>query len=415
MNKHFFRKNREKIAQQMEKDSLLILFAGKPPHFSADEYYHFAPNRNFYYLTGVEEDQTVLLVEKRGNAIAETLFIQKSDPDEERWAGKSMTEEEAKNRSGIERIMFLDRLESYFADLLNSYDFRILYLDLFRNDPGDENTQAHILANSTPENYPQVTIKDVYHQISDCRVIKQPEEIQLIKQALEITRAGIECMISHARSEIMEYEIEAHFDFVLKSKGKFEKSFTSIVASGKNATVLHYCSNNSQVKPGSLVLTDVGAACSYYCGDISRTFPIDGRFTERQRVIYSIVLKAQQAVMDVIQPGLPFKKLNETARKVLAKECKKIGLIEKDEELSRYYFHGVSHFLGLDPHDVGGCERDLEEGMVFTVEPGLYIEEEGIGIRIEDNVLVTKDGCENLSRDIIKKIEEIEMFMHNRT
>lgn len=184
------------------------------------------------------------------------------------------------------------------------------------------------------------------------------------------------------------------------------------LASGKNATVLHYEDNDAQIQNGDLVLLDLGAQKDYYNADISYTFPANGTFSSRQKQIYNIVLKALKETTEIIKPGLKFAALIEHTKKVLAEECKAIGLIQEDEELSKYYYHGVSHFLGLDTHDVGTYkDRVLEEGMVITIEPGLYIEEESIGIRIEDDILVTKDGYENLSKDIIREVEEIEEFM----
>ncbi len=218
--------------------------------------------------------------------------------------------------------------------------------------------------------------------------------------------------MTNAKPGMMEYEIEANFDYVLKCNGVTDYAFHTIAASGVNATVLHYSQNNTKTQEGDLILFDLGAQWNYYNADITRTFPLNGKFTERQKEIYNIVLKAMEDTMAVIRPGVPFSKLNETTRASLAEGLKGIGLIKEDSELSRYYFHGVSHYLGLDTHDVGSGEMELKPGMVLTVEPGLYIEEEKIGIRIEDDVLVTDSGYENLSKDIIKTIEDIEAFMN---
>lgn len=188
--------------------------------------------------------------------------------------------------------------------------------------------------------------------------------------------------------------------------------FTTILASGKNATVLHYEDNDSKINKGDLVLLDLGAQKDYYNADISYTFPASGTFSNRQKQIYNIVLKALRETIEIVKTGLKFAALNEHAKKVLAEECKKIGLIQESSELSNYYYHGVSYFLGLDTHDVGSYkDRVLEAGMVITVEPGLYIEEEAIGIRIEEDILVTEEGYENLSKDMIRTVEEIENFM----
>lgn len=219
-------------------------------------------------------------------------------------------------------------------------------------------------------------------------------------------------MMRNAKPGMAEYEIEAYFDFELKRRGVKDFAFKSIAASGINASVLHYSDNNSVTKDGDLILFDVGAQWNYYNGDITRTFPVNGRFTQRQREIYDIVLEGQRKVIKAIKPGTEFKRLNEILIQHYGCELKKIGLIENDSEVSKYYFHSVSHMLGLETHDAGRHnEGILKEGMVFTVEPGLYIPEEEIGIRIEDNVIVTKDGCRVLSKDIIRTADEIEKFM----
>ena len=261
------------------------------------------------------------------------------------------------------------------------------------------------------ERYPYLNIKNIYHEIASFRLIKSKEEIELIREAINITDKGIKELMKNSKAGMKEYELEAYFDFTLRSSGVTEYAFHTIAASGKNATVLHYNENNSKLEDGSLVLFDLGAQYKYYNADISRTFPVSGKFTERQKQVYNIVLKAQEAVTAIARPGILFSTLNETAKKILIEGCKEIGLIKEDSEISKYYFHGVSHYLGLDTHDVGRRDLELKSGMVLTNEPGLYIEEESMGIRIEDDLLITEDGCENLSKQIIKTVEEIEGFM----
>jgi len=248
-------------------------------------------------------------------------------------------------------------------------------------------------------------------EIAALRLIKSEEEIELIREAIDITDKGIKALMINSKAGMKEYELEAYFDFTLKSNGVTDYAFHTIAAGGKNATILHYHENNSELKNDELVLFDLGAQYKYYNADISRTFPVNGKFTERQKQVYNVVLRAQEAVTAIAKPGILFSVLNETAKKVLTEGCIELGLIKETSELSKYYFHGVSHYLGLDTHDVGSRDIELRPGMVFTNEPGLYIEEENIGIRIEDDILITEDGCENLSKQIIKTVEEIEEFM----
>ena len=286
-----------------------------------------------------------------------------------------------------------------------------LCLDLERQEFHISMATSQRFAKGAMERYPYLRIKNIYHEISNLRLIKSEEEIGLIREAIDITDKGIKALMKNSKVGMKEYELEAYFDFTLKSAGVTDYAFPTIVACGKNATILHYNKNKSELQDGKLILFDLGAQYKYYNADISRTFPVNGKFTERQKQVYNVVLRAQEAVTKIARPGIMFSVLNETAKTVLAEGCIELGLIKEVSELSKYYFHGVSHYLGLDTHDVGNRNIKLTAGMVLTNEPGLYIEEENIGIRIEDDLLVTEYGCENLSKQIIKTVEEIEKFM----
>ncbi|UYP00321.1 M24B family metallopeptidase [Oceanotoga sp. DSM 15011] len=233
----------------------------------------------------------------------------------------------------------------------------------------------------------------------------------MTKKAIEITKNGIYEMMKNSKPDMMEYQIEAYFDFILKSNGVTEYAFPTIAASGKNGAILHYSSNNSKASDGDLILFDLGAKWNNYSADISRTFPVNGRFTQRQKDIYNVILDTMKEIENNAKPGITLGNLNELSKRLLADGCKKLGLIEDEKDLSKYYFHSIGHFLGLDTHDVGQRGKEFEPGMIITNEPGLYIPEENIGIRIEDDLLITENGCENLSKEIIKEIEDIENFM----
>jgi len=414
LRKDFYIRNRDRLYEKLENDSLLVLFAGKAPQKSADEAYQFVPNRNFYYLTGIDEPNIILLVHKTNKTIEEYLFIEKSDPVLEKWIGKSITKEKAEEISGISHIQFIEQFESLLSRILFTNSLTNVYLDLERRELDLVTTKAQQFASKIQANYPFLQIKNVYPDICELRVYKTNEEIAEMKKAIAITYEGIKNLMSHAKSGMKEYQLEAYFDFILKSEGVKQYAFNTIVASGKNGTVLHYEKNDATVEEGSLVLLDLGAQYNYYNADISYTFPVNGKFTEKQKSFYNIVLKALRDTTELIKPGVPFAKLNEHTKRVLAEECIKVGLIKEESEIGNYYYHSVSHFLGLDTHDVGNYkDLILQPGMVLTVEPGLYIAEEGIGIRIEDDVVVTEEGHEVLSKDIFRSVEEIEAFMNN--
>ncbi|MCY6369977.1 aminopeptidase P family protein [Clostridium ganghwense] len=412
MKKEFYIKNREKLMSKIENDSIVILFAGTAPYKSADETYPFTPNRNFYYLTGINRENIILMMTKRNGNVQETLFIEESDPVMARWIGEKMTTEEAQEASGVISIDYTKNFYNSLSSMFSRFNYDKVYLDLERQEWNLPMTEAQSFAKNARDKYPYLNIKNIYHYISELRTIKQEEEIEEIRKAIGITKRGIEKMMKNAKPGMMEYEVEAYFDYVLTSEGVKDKAFKTIAAAGKNGTILHYSENDGKCMENDLILFDLGAQCNYYNGDITRTFPVSGKFTGRQKQVYNAVLKANEEVMKAVKPGVPFAELNEIAKRVLAEGCKELGLIKEDKELSKYYFHGVSHYLGLDTHDVGDRGDILKPGMVFTNEPGLYIPEEEIGIRIEDDLLVTEDGCENLSKNIIKTVEEIEEFMN---
>ncbi|MGB8956174.1 MAG: aminopeptidase P family protein [Tumebacillaceae bacterium] len=412
MNREFFKNNRQKLSAGLPDASITLLFAGTPVHRSADQNYEFTPNRNFYYMTGISKPHIILMITKMGEKVEETLFIQKADPVMEKWEGKTLDAEGAKSLSGVANIAYLDDFVTRIGRMNLIADYKTVCLDMERRSPTAPLTAALAFAKEVQDKYPHLKIENVYHNIDAMRRFKAEEEIADMRRAIEITNKGIQNMMKNARPGITENELEAHFDFTLKVEGAKEHAFHSIVAGGQNATILHYEDNNQVVEDGALVLIDLGAAYGHYSADISRTFPINGKFTERQKEVYNLVLQAELEVIKNIKPGVPAARLNEIAKEVLAAGCKKLGLITEDSELINFYYHGVSHYLGLDTHDVGAFrEETLQPGMVVTVEPGLYIEGEAIGIRIEDDVLVTEDGCEVLSKDIIKTVEEIEAFM----
>lgn len=411
MTTDFFKNNRIKLHNNIEDNSCVILFGGKAPNKLGDEFYAFTPQRNFYYMTGLDRQNMIYFMYKKDGISNHIMFVPRFDEVKAKWIGAELLPEEVTKISGIEEIHFTDEFYEIVSGILFNKRIENVYLDL-ENRYFENNSESLELSKKLRENYPYINIKNIYNMISEFRRIKESCEIENIKKAISITKEGIYSMMRNSKTGMYEYEIEAYFDFELKRRGIKDFAFKSIAASGKNATVLHYSDNNSKTNENDLILFDVGAQYEYYNGDITRTFPVNGKFTPRQKQIYNIVLEGQRRVIAAIKPGLAFKRLNEILKEYYAEALKEIGLIKNDSEVSDYYYHGVSHMLGLETHDAGRHnEGVLEKGMIFTVEPGLYIAEEGIGIRIEDNVVVTNEGCEVLSKDIIKTVEEIESFM----
>ncbi|QQE80144.1 aminopeptidase P family protein [Alicyclobacillus sp. SO9] len=411
MTTTFYAERRHRVAASLPDEAMLILFSGQALTKSHDAEYQFHPNRNFLYLTGLDKQNMVLVMQKQNEEVSTHLFIERPEPDKEKWTGFRMRTEEAKSVSGISDVQYVDSFEAYLGRQFYFGRYRSVYLDFERLQwDADESKAAHF-AKELQQRYAYLRIDNIHPTLAGMRTIKSDEEIEKVKRAISITYDGIDNLIRHAKPGMKEYELQAHYDYILGKNGEREPAFDSIVASGSNAVVLHYVENSDTANDGDLVLLDMGAQSDYYSGDISRTFPVNGKFTERQRQIYDIVLKAQLAVIQFIEPGLTLTALNEKTKQVLAEELQGIGLIQNEEELSQYYYHGVSHHMGLDTHDACNNSAKLQPGMIVTVEPGLYIAEEGIGIRIEDDVLVTETGCEVLSSQIPKAPEEIEAWV----
>ncbi len=322
--------------------------------------------------------------------------------------------ETATEISGIETIKFVEDFDGWLNGLIYKNKVTRIFLDLEKHESGEAHSHAHLFGQTLRENYLFLGIETAHPILADLRTIKSEFEIGEIQKAVDLTNAGLNAIMCALKPDMMEYQLEATFAHAIRMNGADGNSFHTIAASGADGVILHYEENDKEIKDGSLVLIDLGAQYHQYAADITRTYPASGKFSARQKEIYDIVLGAGQAVMDIMKPGLPIEELNKTCKKYLTDELTRIGLIKFEEELTKYYYHGVSHYLGLDVHDIGNYERTLEPGMVFTVEPGLYIAEEEIGIRIEDDVMITEDGYRNLSSHIIKTTEEIEAFMKNR-
>lgn len=415
MDKKVYSRHRTTLMNKINDNSIVILFAGSAPKKTGDEFYQFTPNRNFYYLTGIIEENHIVVLSKFNNEVSEKLFLKEIDLAKEMWNGKTLRDSEAKEISGIEDSVYMNEFYGYLNRLIKGADEVNLYLDLDRQSYDETDSNGAYFAKAFKDKYPHVSIKNVSSKITPLRMIKSKEEIEEMQKAIDITIDGVESLMRKAKAGMKEYELEAYFDFACKTRGVKDLAFRTIAAAGKNATTLHYVENNSEIKNDDLILFDLGAQWNCYSADITRTFPVSGKFTDRQKEVYEAVLRVNKAVIEKIKPGVVYKELNAWATDLIAEECIKLGIIKEKSGVSKYYWHSIGHNLGLDTHDVEPQGRNFvfAEGMVFTVEPGIYISEEGIGIRIEDDVLVTADGCEVLTKGMIKDIQDIEDFMKN--
>ncbi len=407
---------RQKLLADKQGPCMICIFSGSAPMKSLDEAYPFSVDRNFFYLTGIERDNMILVLRKTYSGdVVETLYIEPYDEVMAKWVGGRMRAHEATAISGVQSIRDIGEFNNDLNRIVEGsrgLGKLHVYLDLWRYRPDQADTPAHTLAARIQSRYPAVAIDEIHGDMAALRACKDDHEIALMRKAQEATRIAIEAMMKHAYPDVNECELEGAFDFALMKQGIRQHAFSSIVAGGARATTLHYSENKCAVEDGQLVLIDLGCSVGNYCADISRTFPVNGKFTERQKQLYNAVLEAQRIVIENARPGLTMRQLNQMVVDYYESRLDDLGLRKEGRTVRDYYYHSVSHSLGLDTHDI--CterERTLKPGMVITVEPGLYIADEEIGIRIENDVLITEDGCIDLSCDIPKTVEEIESLM----
>ena len=409
--------NRYKFYELLPNNAFSIIHSGFEQHKTADANYNFVVNNNFFYLTGIDQADVVLIIGKFDNQYFERLFIEPVDEYWAKWLGATLTKEEASELSGIEVKNIIDR--NSFTNMASSLyqsnryglnEAHTVLLDLEQRNNPLYNTFALEYSKELSSKYPYVKIENCYNMIISLRMCKNDQEIALIKESIQTTKNAIYSVMQHHKDLSNESIAQAHHDFVITAEGK-RISFNDIVASGKNATVLHYDKNNQPIEKDSLLLMDVGCYTKHYSSDITRTFPTSGKFTKRQKEVYEVVLNTNKKCIEYATDRMSWKDINDYAKKLLSEGCIKLGLIKEESELSKYYYHSIGHSLGLDVHDPSKASEGLKEGMVITIEPGLYIAEEGIGIRIEDNIQITKGKAINLSVDIIKEVADIEEFM----
>ncbi len=410
-----FSQRRSALMREMPALSIVCVFSGNAPMKSLDEAYPFAVDRNFYYLTGIQRENMVLVLRKSSSNVSEALYIEPYDEVLAKWVGGRMRAAEASEISGIADIRNLPDFRSDLNGIIESsrgLGKLHVYLDLWRHRDDQPDTPAHTLAAHLQKRYPAVALEELHGCMAAMRAVKSEEELALMRRAQETTCHAILAMLRYAKPGMNERELEGMFDFDLMKQGVRAHAFASIIAGGRRATTLHYNSNDQVVNDGELVLIDLGSAEGNYCADISRTFPINGRFTPRQKEIYNTVLAAQEIVIQNARPGMTTRDLNQMVVDYYESRLDDLGLRKDGKTVRDYYYHNVSHSLGLDTHDI--CterERVLQPGTVITVEPGLYIEDEGIGVRIENDVLITENGAVDLSAGIPKTVEEIEAIM----
>ncbi len=409
-----YEQRRDRLFELMEDDSFLVIYAGVGRKMSND-HFSFTVNRNFYYLTGIDQENSVVMLVKSCGERKVYLFIDEYDERKEKWTGVRLTIEQAREICGVSNILFTNSLEakldSALSDDGNLGHLGLLYLDLEAELKIKDSFSTCDLRDEIIQKHSEIKIEDIHPVLASLRAIKSPAEINLIREAIKTTDLGIKNILLNLHPGLYEYNVRNTFEYAIREDNDATIAFDTIVASGENAVILHYPNPKARLNNGDLVLLDLGARRHYYSADITRTFPINGKFLPKQKILYEIVLGCNKAVINFARPGLTLSELQKFAVDYLAAECVIKGFIKHKDDISMVYYHGVSHHLGLDVHDVSNQSRPLEPGMVITVEPGLYFKQLKIGIRIEDDVLITETGCENLSKDILKEVADIEKIM----
>ena len=413
---------RKNVFDQMKDNSVAIFFSGVSKIASEDEELPFCVNKNFFYLTNIKQEHTALLLIKGIGERRTYLFIDPYNEVKEKWTGKRLTVDNAAALSDIKNIYTTDNFETMLSLALandkNQYgNIDCIYLDLTSPEQKlKDNFFMNDLFTKFKLDYTDKEIVDVYPIMRDLRMVKSSQEIDYLMKAIERTNNGISYMISKLAPGMKEYELADCFEMYGRAHGRATLAFSTIVAGGKNATCLHYPyeQQNDLIKEDDLVLFDLGFNYEEYSADISRTFPVNGKFSGVQKSVYEAVLNCNKAVEAYAKPGLTLKDLQEFATEFLKKECIRLKLMSEDDDIRNYYYHSVSHHLGLDTHDISLREKPLEKGNVITVEPGLYFAKLGVGVRIEDDVLITLDGAVVLSKNIVKEMDEIERMMNRR-
>lgn len=406
-----FEKRRQDLMSQIHTGECMVFFAGKPLHKSADSEFEFEVNKNYYYLTGCQEPEGVLLLIKGQYSQRESLFIRPINKDLEKWIGRFQSFDNASEISGIKQVLSNESFETQLSLAFSRMGIHTLYID---QDRQQFNTTPHLyesFVSKVKDQFPAITLKDGFRLVANMRLKKDETEVNAIKQAIELTNTAIESAVRSIKPGKYEYEVMAEYLYVLQ-KNNAQEMFDTIMASGKNGVILHYVENNSKMKDGDLVLFDLGAKVNQYGADISRTYPVSGKFTDRQKELYNIVLTAMRKVTAAVKPGVTIAQLNQVVIDYYKEALVTANVIEDPSQVGTVYYHGVGHVLGLDTHDVGYLnDMPLEEGFVITNEPGLYIEKENIGIRLETDLLVTKDGCIDLAPQIKIEVEDIEAML----
>lgn len=422
LNSKLFSTNRDRFVKKMQKDSMAIFVANEEVSQNADALYKYKPNSSLYWLTGIRQEETMLILfpDNPDPKYQEVLVLTRPNEAKEKWDGKRLRAHEATAINSIQTIVWLDALPALFQAWMHAA--KNVYLDSNEHDRKGvwtETAQTRYIKH-LKERYPLHQYLRAAPVMHELRAVKSKFEIEVTQKAIDITENAFRRLLQFIKPGVWEYEIEAEIVHSFLSQRATGEGYNSIIASGDNARVLHYVFNNNQTKDGELILMDFGAEYGGYNADLTRTIPVNGKFTVRQKQVYNTCLAVHRYAASILKPGITIADYHEKVGNELTKQYLKIGLLQKadvknedpeNRAYRKYTYHDISHHLGVDVHDLGPFRTPLQAGMLLTIEPGIYIEEEQMGIRIENNFWLTKTGNIDLMKNIPIEADEIERLM----
>jgi len=422
LNPAIFTQNRERFVRQMQKNSIAIFVSNDEVPSNGDAIYSFKQNSDLFWLSGItqEDSMVILFPDNPDPKYREVLVLVRPNELKEKWDGKRLRVKEAQSISGMKTIVWLDSIDGLLQPWIHLADS--IYLDSNENDRKASlvRSRDYRFIDEMKSRYPLHNYLRAARIMKELRGIKTALEVEVMQKAIDITESTFRRLLQFIKPGVMEYEIEAEMFHSFLSQRATGPAYGSIIASGDRARTLHYISNNEECKDGELILMDFGAEYGGYCADLTRTVPVNGKFTRRQRTVYNACLHLHDYAKSILKPGISIVDYTEKVGEEATQQFLKIGLLRKSDVKNedpenrayrKYLYHGISHHLGVDVHDLGTRTEPIKAGMVFTVEPGIYIEEEQMGIRIENNLWITRNGSKDLMKNIPITAEEIEALM----
>jgi len=423
LDSNLFIQNRNLFSRKLENNSIAIFNSNDVMPTNSDGTMPFKQNSDLFWLTGVDQEESVLVITKHNdNTVEELLFLKETNEHIAIWEGAKLTKEKALQNSGIKKVYWLSDMEAMIEGKIT--DCKNLYLNknIHSRSTSEVQTRDDRYRESIASKFPNKIIKEVAPIMHELRFIKSNIEVGLIQHACDITEKGLRRILPLIKPGIMEYEIEAELMHEFLSNRSVGFAYQPIIGSGIDSCVLHYIDNNKKCLDGDILLMDFGAEYANYASDLTRTVPVNGRFSSRQSDVYNAVLRVMKEATNMLRPATDHKQMQQEVIKLMQEELINLGLFDmhdvknqdpKNPLYKKYFMHGTSHPLGLDVHDVGDTSTPMKSGMVFTCEPGIYIQEEGLGIRLENDILVTDGNPHDLMGNIPIELDEIEVLMHN--